>query len=52
MKDYENEEHNLNKLNYNLSQKQKIIEWLRSLEIRLPLGFNLDIEPILFFKDG
>lgn len=52
MQDYENEEHNMNKFAYKMKVKGKLTEWLKELDIPIPQGFNLDIEPIVFFKDG
>jgi hypothetical protein len=51
--DYENEEHNLNRHAYNMEEKQKILEWLRGMpNLHLPHGFNLDVDRVIFFKDG
>ena len=52
MDDYENEEHSRNKTAFTQREKSKIIEWLHKQDISLPKGFNLDEEPITFFKDG
>jgi hypothetical protein len=35
-----------------MQEKKKIQEWIRSLQLNLPLGFNMEVEPIIFFKDG
>ena len=53
MSDYENEEHNINRVAYSLKEKAKIIEWLRTLQhVHLPTSFNLEVEPVIYFKDG
>jgi hypothetical protein len=50
---FENEEHYLNRFAYNLQEKAKITDWIRDIEgLVLPLGFNLEVEPITFFRDG
>jgi hypothetical protein len=53
MSDYENEEHHLNRFAYNMEEKAKIVDWLKSLPgLQLPTHFNLEIEPIIYLKDG
>ena len=52
MEDYENEEHSRNKTAFTQREKSKIMQWLHKQDISLPKGFNLDEEPITFFKDG
>ncbi len=50
--EYDNEEHHLNRFAYHMQEKKKIQEWIRSMQLNLPLGFNMEVEPIVFFKDG
>lgn len=51
--DYDNEEHHLNRFAYQIQEKARLTEWINSLEgLQLPLGFNLEVEPINFFRDG
>lgn len=52
--DYENEEHNLNRYAYGLEEKAKIVNWLKTTftSIQLPNSFNLEMEPVIYFRDG
>jgi len=52
MDDYENEEHESNRVIFNLKEKRKIGEWLQMLQVTLPLGFDLDKDELVEFKDG
>lgn len=52
MSDYENEEHNMNKYAYNMKEKAKIVDWLLTLGVQLPKHFNLEVEPIVYLRDG
>lgn len=53
LEDYENEEHNFNRFNYIQRQKVKIQEWISNIpSLKIPIGFNLEMEPVTYFKDG
>jgi hypothetical protein len=52
LEDYDNEEHELNRNNYNQKEKHKIIDWLKLLKVALPESFDLDRPVLAEFKDG
>ena len=52
VEDYENEEHEANRSIFNVKEKQKILEWLQLIKVKLPLNFDLERGELHEFKDG
>jgi hypothetical protein len=52
MDDYEDEEHHINRNNFNAKEKEKIHKWLSQLKIKLPSSFFSEGEAIQEFRDG
>jgi hypothetical protein len=50
--DYEDEEHETNRNNFNSKEKEKIAEWIKSLSVGISKNFTLNKPVLEEFKDG
>lgn len=52
MNDYEDEEHEFNRNQFNNHEKDKIMEWMKMLNLSLPKGMSLYKNVVDEFRDG